>query len=134
MAQIEPLTARKRMPTVESPEPLEQTRSLNIINFAVPARKMPTNGKRFRAEMAESQLAKNPKQKPKPKGKAQRLVLAALCHENQPTKRNQTFERKTPSKRNVAKRPLHTVLGLFSEQADTQTEIADCVKHHRNKE
>jgi hypothetical protein len=31
--------------------------------------------------MAESQLAKNPKQKPEPKRKAQRLVLAARARE-----------------------------------------------------
>jgi hypothetical protein len=72
MAQIEPLTAQKRMPTAENPELLEQTRLLNRTNFAVPARKMPTNGKRLRAEMAESQLAKtqnkNLNQEEKPNG------------------------------------------------------------------
>ena len=35
----------------------------------------------------------------------QRLVLAAGCHENQPTKRINVFERMKPLKRNVANRP-----------------------------
>ena len=44
---------------------------------------------------------------------AQRLVLAAGCHENQPTKRNHVFERKKALKRCVANRPLQTMLGRF---------------------
>ena len=94
MAQIEPLTAQKRMPTAENPELLEQTRLLNRTNFAVPARKMPTNGKRLRAEMAESQLAKTQNKNLNQEEKAQRLVLAAGCHENQTRKRNNVFRAK----------------------------------------
>jgi len=44
---------------------------------------------------------------------AKRLVLAAGCHENQPTKRNHVFERKKALKRCVANRPLQTMLGRF---------------------
>ena len=77
MAQIEPLTAQKRMPTAENPELLEQTRLLNRTNFAVPARKMPTNGKRLRAEMAESQFAKTQNKNLNQEEKAQRLASPA---------------------------------------------------------
>jgi len=45
--------------------------------------------------------------------RAQRLVLAAVCHANQPTKRTKCFERKKALNRNVAKRPPHTLLGLL---------------------
>ena len=65
---------------------------------------------------------------------AERLALVADCHEKQPTKRDQAFERKMPFNRNVANRPLHALLGFVYEQADALTEIADCVKHHRTKE
>jgi hypothetical protein len=44
---------------------------------------------------------------------AERLVLAAGCHENQPTKRNHVFERKKALKQCVANRPLQTMLGRF---------------------
>ena len=134
MAQIEPLTAQKRMPTAENPELLEQTRLLNRTNFAVPARKMPTNGKRLRAEMAESQFAKTQNKNLNQEEKAQRLALVAVYHEKQPTKRDQAFERKMPFNRNVANRPLHALLGFVYEQADALTEIAGYVKRHRNKE
>ena len=96
MAQIEPLTAQKRMPTAENPELLEQTRLLNRTNFAVPARKMPTNGKRLRAEMAESQFAKTQNKNLNQEEKAQRLALAACCHANRPTKRTMFSSGKTP--------------------------------------
>ena len=44
------------------------------------------------------------------RGTAQRLALAAGCHENQPTKRNNVFEREKAAKRNVANCPLQAML------------------------
>jgi hypothetical protein len=72
---------------------------------------MPTNGKRLRAEMAESQLAKTQNKNLNQEEKAQRLALAACCHANQLTKRTMFFERKNALKRNVATRQLQAVLG-----------------------
>lgn len=42
-----------------------------------------------------------------------RVALLADCHANQPTKRNQIFERIKALERNVAKRPVHVILGWF---------------------
>ena len=39
--------------------------------------------------------------------------------------------KKEASKRNVAKRPVHVMLGFFEEQADTLAEIANYVRHLR---
>jgi len=44
---------------------------------------------------------------------AQRLALAAGCHENEPTKRENDFERKNALKRNVANRPTASNVGRF---------------------
>ena len=49
---------------------------------------------------------------------AQRFALPALCHADRLTKRNQLDERKRAPKRNVAKRPVHAMLGK-----------PDCTKH-----
>jgi hypothetical protein len=47
---------------------------------------------------------------------AERLALAAGCHENQRPKRGKLNEQKKASKRNVAKRPLQALFGaIFAE-------------------
>jgi hypothetical protein len=46
--------------------------------------------------------------------RAQRLALAAGCHGNQPTKRNNVFKLKKALKRNVANRPLQALFGAIA--------------------
>ncbi|MFN8402351.1 MAG: hypothetical protein U0V48_02175 [Anaerolineales bacterium] len=60
------------------------------------------------------------------RGAAQRLVLAAGCHENQLTKRNNVFERIKAAKRNVANCPPQTMLGgNFERRFDFAEELLE---------
>ena len=59
---------------------------------------------------------------------AQRFALAACCHENQPTKRGNVFERKNALKRNVATRqPARDVGRVLQDVFELGVSMIYCI-------